>query len=166
MRHKVYKRGIGGDEPRALCAASAKNLANGSVLDLQVHEQRGNYGQTGADKNPSEPFQLRRRYCVVGLGVRFEERGTIEKEQSEAQEEEDALKIALAAMSENHHHPEKRQQRSGSENYKLDIQHQESCSPGETRASRKSLPREKKQGNCQVQYFSCTTYNTDLYRLI
>jgi hypothetical protein len=53
-------------------------------------------------------------------------------------------------MSQNHGHPEKRQQRSGSENKKLEAQRQ-------TASLARILPLPSKHGNIQVQDFSCIT---------
>jgi hypothetical protein len=64
-------------------------------------------------------------------------------------------------MAENDHHPEKRQQRSGGENDKLDVEQQESKFSGERGAETKSLRGDQEQGKYQLQYFSCTSQTTD-----
>jgi hypothetical protein len=86
----------------------------------------------------------------VQLAVQSEQRTTVKEEQRKAQKEQNALKSALPAMSQNHGHPEKRQQRSGSENKKLEAQRQ-------TASLARILPLPSKHGNIQVQDFSCIT---------
>ena len=48
----------------------------------------------------------------MNLRIQREERTTVKKEQRQAQKKENALKIPLPTVTEDHYHPEKLQQRS------------------------------------------------------
>src|SRR5271165_2706743 len=91
-----------------------------------MEEQSGNEDQTETQKKPGEERQLARDNRVVNLSVEGQQRCAVKEEQREAEEKQNAFKVALAAVPENHRHPEKRQQGTGGENDKLDIEHHES----------------------------------------
>src|ERR1700687_583610 len=92
------------------------------------------------------------RLVVVNLRVQSEERPAIEKEQREAQEKENALKVALSAIAENHHHPEELQQRPRRVAKESNIEQRIHWTP-----TCRILRPAHLQDNLQVQDFSCTT---------
>lgn len=91
-----------------------------------------------------------RGFAVVNLAIQGQERTAIEKKQCEAQEEQDALKCSLAAVTEDHHHPKERYQRSSGENEerKKEVEAQSGVLA-------RILRWEGEHGNSQVQDFSC-----------
>src|SRR5690242_14299281 len=69
--------------------------------------------QTGYDKRPGNSLEQSRRRRIVNLRVQRQQRPAIEKKQRQAQKEKHPLEIPLAAVAQNHHHPEQHQQRAG-----------------------------------------------------
>jgi hypothetical protein len=88
----------------------------------------------------------------MNLRVQREKRAAVEKEQRQTQKKENALKSPLPSITENHHHPEKLQQRPRRIPNQPDV---EQC-PHEAPTGR-ILSLSHMQYNHQVPYFSCTT---------
>lgn len=104
-------RGNPGDsQPKVLLPGRPKQISKKGVLNVKVNHQRGNKPQPKAEKRPGELEEALRRCDIEELGVQRQEGTSEEARQREAEEEENALEIALAAMAENDHHPEERQQ--------------------------------------------------------
>src|SRR5437879_12253800 len=88
---------------------------------------------------------------MINMRVRRKNQPAIKKEQCQTQKKENALKIALAAVAENHHHPKQLQQRAKRAADKPDVD-QRSHEPSACRI----LSPAHLQYNRHVQDFSCT----------
>jgi hypothetical protein len=80
-----------------------------------MNHQRWDQEQGKTEKRPSKVKDCCRRGAIKQLRIQREQAASEKTRQCEAQEEEDPLEIALAAVPQNHHHPEKWQQRSRSQ---------------------------------------------------
>jgi len=89
---------------------------------VEIEKERWSEPQTKAEKYPSKAQQGGRRSGIEELAVERQEAAAEKTGEGQAQEKEDALEAALAAMAEDHYHPEKRQQRSSSENDEAQIE--------------------------------------------
>ncbi len=81
---------------------------------MQVDQQGREKAQPGEQHRLGKGVQQRRRFGVVDLGVQRQQRSAIEEKQRQAKKKEHSLEIPLPPVAENHHHPKKLQQRSGS----------------------------------------------------
>jgi hypothetical protein len=77
-----------------------------------MHKERGQHAKSYGNDCDCKLTERHWRLVVVDLRVQREERPAIKKEQRQTQKKENTLKIALAAVAENHHHPKELQQRA------------------------------------------------------
>jgi hypothetical protein len=117
-----------------------------------MQKERGQHTQSAGNDYDGKLIERRWRLVVVDLRVQRQERPAIKKEQCQTQKKENALKIALAAVAENHHHPKELQQRAKRAADKPDVD-QQSHEP----SARRILRPAHLQYNRHVQDFSCTT---------
>src|SRR5260370_41126898 len=117
-----------------------------------MQKERGQHTQPAGNDYDCKLIERHWRLVVVDLRVQRQERPAIKKEQRQTQKKENAFKIALAAVAENHHHPKKLQKCAKRVAAKPDVD-QQSHEPS---ACRILLPPQI-QYNRHVQDFSCTT---------
>ena len=124
--HRCVERG----EPEPLVGRADEQRTAPGVLDMQVCKKRRQETQAETEDGPREDIQSFRRLRVIELGIEGEERTGIEEKQSEAEEEEDTFEIALAAVAEDDHHPEEREEGAGGETDQANV---EQCTHRESR---------------------------------
>jgi len=89
---------------------------------MQMKQEGGSEAEAGAEDGPSECGEQGWRLGVIDLRIESEERATVEAEEGQAEEEEDAFEIALAAIAEDDDHPEKHQEGAGGEADEADVE--------------------------------------------
>src|SRR5712692_11839586 len=117
-----------------------------------MKKKDGQHAQPSRNDDNRKLIDPHGRLQVMNLRIQGQQRSGVKKEKRQTQKEENALKIALPSVAENHHHPEKLQQRPERVADKPDVD-QRSHEPSACRI----LPPTYLQRNCQVPYFSCTT---------
>lgn len=81
---------------------------------MEMNDERGKKPEAEAQKSPGKGEQAWRRRGVIKLRVQREKTAAANQREGQAEKEEDALKVALAALAENHNHPEERQKGASS----------------------------------------------------
>jgi hypothetical protein len=111
---------------------------------MKMNHERRDKPKAETKKRPGKAEQALRRGAVIEFRVQSEEATPEEQSHRQTEEEENALEIALTAMTENHYHPEEREQRSGRQQNETEIEKQVHVPFPE------SLCRKEEQSNCQV----------------
>src|ERR1700693_1909882 len=116
---------------------------------MQVDQQRRNEPHSQAHTRPRKRQQPTRRSSVIKVCVQRQQPAPEKTHQRQTQKEEHSLQISLSSVTQNHHHPEKRQQRSSRQIHESKI---EKCAHVRLAAG---LFPQRKQGKYQVQENSC-----------
>ena len=114
-----------------------------------MHQQRRYEPQSQAHTRPRKHQQPTRRSSVIKVCVQRQQPTTEKTHQRQTQKEEHSLQVSLPPVTQNHHHPEKRQQCSSRQIHESEI---EKCAHVSLAAS---LFPQRKQGKYQVQENSC-----------
>ena len=115
QRRQQHGRQIRGQQPYAFGCTRADQLTNLGIFDMKVHEKRWQEPQPDADHRPDKNGEPGRGNFVEEFGIELQQRAAKQEDQSQAEEEEHSLKVALAPMAEDDDDPEERKQRPGSE---------------------------------------------------
>src|ERR1700733_1237169 len=117
-----------------------------------MHQQRWKRAEPETDKGDDKLAQAGGRLAIVNLRIHCEQRAAVKQKQRSAEEEENALEIALAPIAKDHHHPEQRQQRACRQPDQTQI-NDGIHSRGE---SLKFMTQKVRHGKSQLSYFSDT----------
>ena len=77
---------------------------------MEMDDERGKKPEAEAQKSPGKREQTVGWNSVIKLSVEREKAAAAKQRQCETKKKEYALEVALAAMAENHNHPEERQE--------------------------------------------------------
>src|SRR5208283_1733788 len=123
-RNQQYRRQPRTQQPQNLARAGSRQIPNRGVFGVEMNYQRRNKPQPEAEKRPGEAKQGGRWSAIVDLRVQRQKTAAEKKRQRQTEEKKHALEIPLAAVTENHHHPEEWEQRSGSQQNEAEIEEQ------------------------------------------
>ena len=118
---------------------------------MEMNDERGKNPEADAEKSPGKRKQSIRWNAVVKLGVEREQTAAAKQRQCETKKKEYTLEVTLAAMAEDHNHPEERQESASSQSDQAGVRepvHEEMA---------RVYRRSKGHGNGQVQGKSCGT---------